>query len=198
MRDDGSDPAFAFTGTLSARLDNQLTLGLSADYVPLTSRWGAFGDFSRSGGDARFHIDTCADDPDFGRECFGQSLEARGSQWRASAGVTRRFSVGATSTLTLAVGALYSSTHFEADEADAEVPDLDESSPGAILGGSIDLPLTPRLGVRLHLRDAMMRIDGSKFARELGQGAAIAGIIVESDDRIVNALNFGAGLVMRW
>jgi hypothetical protein len=197
IRDDGSIPDFPFTGSVAAKLDAQLTFGLSAEFQPLTSRWGAFGDFSRGGGDGDLTVRVCFSDPDFGTECGSQSVDATGSQWRASAGVTRRFSLGTASTATLWLGALYAKTHFEVEDAEAGAPDLDESSPGAIIGGALDLPLTPRAVIRLQLRDSFMRVKGSTFARDLNSSAGGEGIIVESDDKFMNAFNFGVGLVLR-
>ena len=194
VHDDGSDPDFPFDGNFSAKLGTQLTLGVSAELQPLTTRWGAFADFSRSGGDARLAIRIC--DPEFG--CDGNSLDAEGSQWRASAGVTRRFPVGMTSTATLSLGAVYGKTHFEVKGANAGVPDLDESSPGVVVGSSLDFPFTRRIAIRLQLRDAMMRVKGSTFARELNDSFEGSGLVVQSDDKFMNAFNFGGGVVLRW
>jgi hypothetical protein len=194
IHDDGSDPSFPFDGTLAAKLDGQLTFGATGEYQSAASPWGAFVDFSRSGGDGKFALRLC--DPDFG--CETTSLEATGSQWRASAGVTRRFAFGAASTATLSLGALYGKTHFEADESGPGVSGLDESSPGAVIGGSLDFPFSPRVGIRLQLRDALMRVSGESFARELNDALSGTGIVVESEDKFVNAFNFGVGAVLRW
>jgi hypothetical protein len=194
IHDDGSDPSFPFSGHVSAKFDAQLTFGVSGEYGPLTSRWGGFLDFSRSGGGAEFAVNIC--DPDFG--CDGQSIDAEGSQWRASAGVTRRFPVAAASMATLSLGALYAKTHFEAKDPSQGVADLDESSPGAVVGLALDFPFSPRVGVRLQARDALMRVKGSTFARDLNDIVAGSGIVVESDDKFSNAFTFGAGLVLRW
>lgn len=194
VHDDGSDPSFPFSGHVAAKFDAQLTVGLSGEYSPLTTRWGAFADFSRSSGGAEFAVNIC--DPDFG--CDGQSVDAEGSQWRAAAGVTRRFPFGAASVATLSLGALYAKTHFEAKDPDQGVADIDESSPGGMIGLALDFPVAPRVGVRLQGRDALMRVKGSTFARDLNAIVAGTGIVVESEDKFMNAFNFGAGLVLRW
>ena len=194
LHDDGSDPNFTFDGTVAVKFDAQLTLGVSGEYQPLTSHWGAFADFSRSGGGADFSARIC--DPDFG--CDESSLDAEGSQWRASAGVIRRFPFGTMSMASLSLGALYASTHFEVKDATAEVPEVDESSPGVVLGGALEFPVSPRVGVRLQARDAMMRVSGSSFARDLNANLAGSGVVLESKDKFTNAFNFGAGLVLRW
>lgn len=113
IHDDGSDPNFTFTGNVAAKFDAQLTLGVSADYRPLLSRWGGFADFSRSGGGTKFAGTFC--DPDLG--CDTSSIDAEGSQWRASAGVSRRVPFGVTSMATFSLGALYAETHFEVKDA---------------------------------------------------------------------------------
>lgn len=196
VRDDGSDPLFAIDGSANARLDTQLAFSLSGRYQPLGSRWGAFGDFARSSGGGELAARFCFDDPDFGRECDSGSEDADGSQWRLSAGVTRSFPFATTSSATLLLGAVYGRTHFEL-RGDEFSPTLEanESNPGVVIGAALDFPVTPRLGVRLLLHDAIMRVSGDDILRALRQDAA--GLIVDSDPKIMNAVDFGVGLVLR-
>jgi hypothetical protein len=194
FRDDGSVSGFPSTGSLSAKLDAQLSVGLTAEYQPVASAWGAFGDFTRSGGGAEFAVRFC--DPDFG--CDSQSLDAKGSQWRASVGLTRGFGFGAVSVAKLSLGAVYAKTHFEGKNADDMVGEFDESSPGAVVGLSLDFPLSPRVGIRLQGRDAVMRVSGDSFARDLNDIVLGSGLVVEQNDKYMNAFTFGGGLVLHW
>jgi len=192
--DDGSISGFPATGNLSAKLDTQLSVGVGGEYQPLASAWGIFGDFTRSGGDAAFSATFC--DPDFG--CDSGKTEAEGSQWRASAGVTRRFGVGAVAVGKLSLGALYAKTHFEVKDPDAGVADIDESSPGGTVGLSLDFPLSGRVGIRLEGRDALVRVSGDSFAGDLNELFAGTGLVVEKKDVWMNAFTFGGGLVLHW
>ena len=198
VRDAGGDPALAFDARLRAQLDAQPTFGLSASFRPVASRWGAFGDFSRSSGDATLRTDVCFVDPDLGPTCAKESTGAEGSQWRLSAGVTRSFSPGSNSTAILSLGGVYGRTHFEldADEVGSTVG-ASESNPGVLVAGAVELPLSPRLGVQLQLSDVLMRVSGDAVRRALLQDAINVGVVVESDARLVNALGFGVGLVLR-
>jgi hypothetical protein len=192
--DDGSISGFPASGSLSAKLDTQLSLGLSGEYQPLASAWGLFGDFTRSSGDATFKATFC--DPDFG--CDSGKLSAEGSQWRATAGVTRRFAFGAGSVAKLSLGALYAKTHVEAGDAEAGVPDIDASSPGGTIGLSLDFPLSGRVGIRLESRDALMRVSSDSFAGALTDVPPGSGIVIGKDDVWMNAFTFGGGLVLHW
>ena len=192
--DDGSISGFPSTGSLSAKLDTQLSLGLSGEYQPLASAWGLFGDFTRSGGGATFTASIC--DPDFG--CDSGKTEGEGSQWRASAGVTRRFGFGAVSVAKLSVGAVYGKTHFEIKDPEAGLADINESSPGGTIGLSLDFPLSSRVGIRLQGRDALLRVSGESFARDLNESVAGSGIVVQKGDVWMNAFTFGGGLVLHW
>lgn len=197
VHDDGTDPSLgSFDLSGKIKFDGQFTAGVTGAFQPATSRWGAFGDFSRSSGGASLSARLCFDDPTFGRECDSGSLDASGSQWRLAAGVTHRTPL-ATGTATLSLGALYGKSHFEFKDPDTgETTDADESNPGILLGAGLEFPLAPRVGIQLHLSDAIMRISNDTFGDATGW--AVGGFVGDSDPKIANAISFGAGLVLRF
>lgn len=198
VRDDRSDPSYSLDGTLRARFDAQTTFGVSAAFRPLASRWGLFGDFSRSSGEATLPGHVCFTDPDFGSDCASGTTGAAGSQWRLSAGITRSFTIATVSTATLSLGGVYGRTRFALDESEVEsMVEGEEKNPGVLIGGAVELPLVPRVGLRVHLTDALVRVSGDAIRQALEEDAAGGGVLFESDPRFVNALGFGLGLVLR-
>jgi hypothetical protein len=197
VRDDGTDPSLgSFEISGKVKLQGQFTAGVTGAYQPATSRWGAFGDYSRSSGDARLAARYCFDDPDLGRYCDRGFAEASGSQWRLAAGVTHR-SILSTATATLSLGALYGKTHLEMEDPDTgEKTDASESNPGIVLGAGLEFPLARRIGLRMELSDAVMRVSNDTFGDATGD--ATGGLSVESDPKIANALSFGVGVVLKF
>lgn len=153
----------------------------------VNERWSLFGEASLAGGDV--DVEACSEG-----SCDSSSLDR--SSWTATAGVTRRFarSPFATGILELALGATVTRVAVEIPDSRDE---LVATNPGLLAGLILSLPIAPTMDLRLHLTDAVVKLDGS-FSDDLRDSFEGSAESVDTETEFLNILTFGVGLRIRF
>jgi len=178
-------PGFGLSSIpLKIEIDGQFEFGVDLRYGRPGTRWSVFGDVSRGSGDAQ--ATAC-----FEGDCATLKGDVTALHFSGGLGYRLPAFANSPSSLHLLLGA--NLTRVTLEDTDLN-EDATLTNPGGLLGIALDYSLSPRLGLRLQVTDALVKVDTNELESTFSEDGASARL----DSQIQNMVRLGVGLSLKF